>query len=260
MASLPPPRRPARLLTVLPFLVAVVGAVLAAQAIDRDPRYLLPLVVFVALLVAPAYLGRRRTRRLLMSGDVERVIGSWARSIDRVPHTETMAPLLRATAYASYGWIEAARTALGRAVKGAAWDAALEQRLFVETLLDTFEGERDAAVRKAEALESLPMPPAGPMARRRIAILRRGLAALARAFAHASRDGDGDTLVKAAKASPLVHWAMRYAAAIVAVDRGRARDVLGLLAGAPEWPVESAFRVFHQELVARAGASGTLAA
>ena len=125
-----------------------------------------------------------------MSGDVERVIGTWEGSFERVAHRETMAPLLQATAYASYGWVEAARRALDRAVKGDAWDAALEQRLFVETLLDAFEGDRDAALHKAEALQVLPMPVGGLLARRRITVLRRGLAALARAFAHASVEGD----------------------------------------------------------------------
>ena len=85
------------------------------------------------------------------------------------------------------------------------------------------------------------MPSAGLFARRRVALLRRGLAALARAFAHESREGDARVLARAADASPLVHWAMRYAAAIVAVDRGRAGDVRALLAGAPAWPDQSAF-------------------
>jgi hypothetical protein len=190
-------------------------------------------------------------RRLLRSGDVERVIGTWEGSLVRATHAETVAPLLRATAYASYGWIEAARRALSRAVKGPAWDAALEQRLFVETLLDTFEGEREAAMRKAEAIQALPMPSAGLLARRRIAILRRGLSALARAFAHASREGDAALLERAGEASPLVHWAMRYAEAVVAIDRGRAGEVVGLLAGAPQWPTDSAFHTYHRELLAQ---------
>jgi hypothetical protein len=44
---------------------------------------------------------------------------------------------------------------------------------------------------------------------------------------------------------------MRYAAAVVAIDHGRARDVRALLAEAPAWPEESAFRAFHDELLAR---------
>ncbi len=245
-----PPRR-FRVNLVLPLLVAVLSALLAAQMLGRDSRFLPPFLALGTLLFVPALIGRWRMRKLLMSGDVERVIGTWEGSIQRVPYRETMAPLLKATAYASYGWIEAGRRALERAVKGPAWDAALEQRLFVETLLDTFEGDRDAALRKAEALEALPMPSAGLFARRRVALLRRGLAALARAFAHASREGDARVLARAAGASPLVHWAMRYAAAIVAVDGGRVRDVQALLSGAPVWPDQSAFHSYHHELLAQ---------
>lgn len=252
--SSPTPRRPPRVLALFPLVLAALSAVLAGQMIGRDPRAAVPLLAFTALLLAPALVGRWRMRKLLMSGDVERVIGTWEGSIQRVAHSETVAPLLRATAYASYGWIEAARRALSRAVKGPAWDAALEQRLFVETLLDTFEGERETAMRKAEALQALPMPRAGLLARRRITLLRRGLAALARAFAHASREGDARLLGRAAGASPLVHWAMRYAEAVVAVDRGRSGEALALLARAPQWPAESAFHAYHEELLARAKA------
>ncbi|HEX3770162.1 MAG TPA: hypothetical protein VHV30_04830 [Polyangiaceae bacterium] len=233
-------------------MVTALAAVVAAHYLGRDPRFL-PVVFAAGLLFfIPSLLGRWRMRKLLMSGDVERVIGTWEGSIDRVPYHETMAPLLKATAYASYGWAEAARRTLERAVRGPAWDAAIEQRLFVETLLDTFEGDRDSALRKAQVLEALPMPAAGLFARRRVALLRRGLAALARAFAHESKEGDAKVLRRAADASPLVHWAMRYAAAIVAVDGGHPADVHTLLSGAPVWPHESAFHTYHDELLAHA--------
>jgi hypothetical protein len=248
----PAPRRPFRPLAFLPVAVAALVAVMAAQTLGHDPRYVVPLLAGVVLMMLPAVLSRWRMRRLLMSGDVQRVIGTWEGSIDQVPHPETMAPLLEATAYASYGWIESARRALGRAVKGPAWDAAVEQRLFVETLLDTFEGDRDGAMRKAEAMQALPMPTSGIFARRRVALLRGGLAALTRAFAHASVDGDATVLRRAASASPLVHWAMRYAAAVVALDRGRAADVPSLIADAPPWPAESAFHEYHAELLQHA--------
>jgi len=45
---------------------------------------------------------------------------------------------------------------------------------------------------------------------------------------------------------------MRYAAAIVAIDRGRAAAVRALLASAPSWPKESVFRGYHDELMDRA--------
>jgi hypothetical protein len=251
--SSPAPNGPSRAIAFLPIAVSALSAVLAAQMISRDARFALPLLGFACLLFMPALLGRWRMKRLLMSGDVERVIGTWEGSFERVANKETMAPLLAATAYASYGWVEAARRALDRAVKGEAWDAALEQRLFVETLLDAFEGDRGAAIRKAQVLQVLPMPVAGPLARRRITTLRRGLAALARAFAHESAPGDASILRRAAAASPLVHWAMRYAAAIVAVDGGRSGEVRGLISGAPEWPSASAFHGYHDELLTHAG-------
>ena len=249
---MPAPSRPRRFVTLLPVLAAGMSAVLAAQMIGRDRRYLAPVLIIATLMLAPTIIGRWRTRKLLISGDVERVIGTWEGLIHRVPHPETMAPLLRATAYASYGWIEAARLALKRAVRGPAWEAAVEQRLFVETLLDTFEGDRDGAIHKAEALAALPMPVTGVFAHRRIKLLRRGLAALARAFAHTSEPGDARVLARAAGGSPLVHWAMRYAAAIVAVDDGRGSEVRALLSGAPEWPKESAFYTYHHELLEHA--------
>ena len=43
---------------------------------------------------------------------------------------------------------------------------------------------------------------------------------------------------------------MRYAAAVVAIDRGHATDVWAILAGAPRWPAESAFHEYHEELLA----------
>ncbi len=230
-------------------------AAIAARRAWEDPRYLVPFFLIALLTLVPPYLARRRMRRLLLSGDVERVLGSWEGSIERVMYPETMAPLMAATAYASYGWVEAARRALERAAKGPAWDAALEQRLFVETLLDTFEGDRQGAVAKAEALLAMPVPgPAGFWAGKRVARLRGGIAALARAFAHTSTARDERALRRAARTSPLIHWAMRYAAAVVAIDSGRGAEVQGLLEGAPAWPEESAFKTFHEELLANARA------
>jgi hypothetical protein len=225
---------------------------MTAHMAIKDPRYVVPFVLILGLTFVPAFMARRRMRNLLRSGDVKRVLGTWAGTIERITYPETMAPLMAATAYASYGWVDAARDSLERAVKGPAWDAALEQRLFVETLLDTFQGDRAAALEKAGALARMPMPRAGPLARKRVALLRRGLGALARAFAHQSGQGDAKLLDKAAGASPLVHWAMRYAAAIVAVDQGKPSVVKDLLEGAPSWPKESAFRAYHDELLSHA--------
>ena len=248
-----PSQRPSAPFSYLPLLVSALCAAIAAQMAWREPRYLIPFLAIALVTLLPGYLARRRMRRLLMSGDVKRVLGTWQGSVARVMYPETMAPLMAATAYAAYGWTYAARSALERAARGPGWEAALEQRLFVETLLDTFEGDRTAALAKGEALERMPVPPAGPLARKRIALLRRGVSALARAFAHKSRDADGELLQRVASLSPLVHWAMRYAAAVVAVDQGHKDDARALLSNAPAWPKESAFHFYHDELIERVG-------
>ena len=246
-----------RSFALLPVFISAICAAIAARMAWREPRYLMPFLLIAAVTVLPAWLARRRMRRLLMSGDVMRVIGTWQGSVERVMYPETMAPLMIATAYAAYGWIDAGRTALSRAVKGPAWEAALEQRLFVETLLDTFEGDRLGAMQKASALLTMPMPSAGVFGKMRIARLRRGIVAFARAFAHESDPADARALKLAASSSPLIHWAMRYASAVVAIDQGKKEEVPELLAGAPHWPKQSAFRAFHDELLSQLGtASG----
>ena len=205
-------------------------------------------------MLVPSYLARRHVRQVLRSGDVRSVLSAWSGNIAKLPHPETMGPLVTAAAFASCGWVEQARTALDRSARGPAWDAALEHRLFVETLLDAFEGDREGALTKASRLSSLPMPPAGRFMQGRVRVLRDALAAFARAFAHTSAPTDIDLLERASKKSPLIHWAMRYAAAVVAIDHGNRELARKLLETAPAWPEGSAFRLFHQEL------SGILAA
>jgi hypothetical protein len=240
---------------LLPTLITGLSALMVAHLAWRDPRYLIPFFALLVLMALPAYLARRRMRKLLLSGDVKGILGTWAGSAHRIMFPETMAPIMAATAYAAYGWHDEARRSLECAAKGPAWDAALEQRLFVETLLDTFEGERDAAIVKAEELEKLPTPGAGLLVRMRIRRLRRGLLAFARAFAHRATVGDAKWLQSAAKTSPLVHWAMRYASAVIALDLGNSSEARQLLDGAPEWPRQSAFRTFDEELRAHLGAA-----
>ncbi len=230
-------------------------ALLSARLVAQDRRYAIVVLLVLIGFGVPALLSRRRMRRLLISGDVPRILGTWQGSLRRVTYPETMAPLMTATAYAAYGFIDAARTSLSRAARGPAWDAAVEQRLFVEALLDVYEGERSQAMTKATELEQLPLPPTGFWMRRKIALLRRGIAAMTRAFAHESRSGDEVVLSRAGRSSPLVHWAMRYARAVFLVDNGRRHEALELLAAAPAWPAESAFRSFHDELVTTAEAS-----
>jgi hypothetical protein len=238
---------------VLSFTSIALLAFVSARLIAHDVRFAVVVVVVSAALFVPAWLARRRMRALLLSGDIKRIMTLWQSSFRQVTHPETMAPLVSATAYAAYGFIDRAHDALDRAAKGPAWEAAVEQRLFVEALLDVYEGERDRAVSKAEELERLPLPKVGFWMRRKIALLRRGVGALARAFAHSSRVADEALLRDAARSSPLVFWAMGYARAVFLVDAGRRGEARSLLAEAPTWPEESAFRSFHDELSAQLG-------
>ena len=239
-----------------PVVVSAVCAALLARLAWESPRLLVPLSFVILVMTLPAALARRRMRKLLRSGDVQRILAAWAPSFARMVHPETMTPLLVATAYAACGFVDAARRSLERAARGPAWEAAIEQRLVLEAILDTFEGERDASLEKALALNHLPLPSVGLFTRMKIVRLRRGVLALARAFAHATEVADVDALRRAAKSSPIVHWPMRYAEAIVAIDRGRPSRAVGLLHGAPTWPSESAFAAFQVELdgvLARSG-------
>jgi hypothetical protein len=235
----------------MPFVLSAACAAAAIALVLRDPWMAAVLGALVLTLFLPRYLARRRVRQVLRSGDVQSVLGAWSGNLARLPYPETMGPLITAAAFASCGWVEQARTSLARAVKGPAWEAALEHRLFVETLLDAFEGHREAALSKAARLASLPLPFA--LTSGSVRVLRDGLAAFARAFAHVSRSGDLDLLEQASEKSPLVHWAMRYAAAVAAIDAGDAEHAKKLLAKAPPWPEGSAFYDFHCELAPMLG-------
>src|SRR5262249_8068835 len=98
---MPSPSNP-RPLAYLPLVVSGLCALLAAQMAWRDPRYLIPFFLIAIVMFIPAILARWRMRRLLKSGDVKRVLGTWEGSIERIMYPETMAPLMAATAYASY--------------------------------------------------------------------------------------------------------------------------------------------------------------
>jgi hypothetical protein len=163
---------------------------------------------------------------------------------------------MQATAFAAYGRVANARAALAAAERGPAWEQALEHRLFLDALLLTFEGDPETALVRAQTLADMPVRVSGRAPRERIATLRLAVGALARAFSHTSAPGDRDLLERASESSPLVFWAMRYAAAIVAVDQGDMTHANELLASAPKWPAESAFRSFHEQ-IARAAGSAT---
>jgi hypothetical protein len=243
---LTPERSP--LLPKLLFVASAAGAALALRLSWEEPVLGIALLVAIVVGVGARYLSRRRTLRLLQSGDVEGIISRWSSSLRNVPHAKTMAPLMTATAFAAYGWVDRARAALDEAERGPAWDAALEHRLFVDTLLLTFEGDHHEAMATATTLERLPMPAAGPHIVERVRVLRAAVGALARAFSHNGRDGDRRVLIAASDTSPLVHWAMRYGAAILSIDAGEVRLASALLHGAPTWPAESRFNEFHDEI------------
>jgi hypothetical protein len=246
------PSAASRVWALCRFVLTALAASLAIHWGLSDPWIGGALLALTAIFGVPRLQARRRLERLLSSGDLTAILEAWDDALDELPHRRTVGPLVRATALAAHGLTGNARTAMARAERGVAWDGAIEHRLFVETLLDAFEGSRQGALVKAQALQSLPLP-ASPWAKSRAAVLRGAAGALARAFAHCPQRGDAARLKAAAKHHPLVCWAMRYALAIVHIDEGRQAEALRLLATAPEWPEDSAFRSFQQELVIAGG-------
>lgn len=225
---------------------AIVG--FAVHVGMKSPPLGMLLLLLFGVTQLPAVLRQARMRRLLRSGDLAAVLEAYHPTLTRLPHPETLGPLMVAAALAAHGMVGRAQRALDRAARGDAWEAALEHRWFVETLMDAFEGDRGRALDKAESLEKLPLPPASASLQRRVAALRAALTALARAFARRSQDGDAELLETAAENSPLVHWAMRYGAIVAYLERGERERAKELLDGAPQWPADSAFRAFQEEL------------
>jgi hypothetical protein len=203
---------------------------------------------FLLAFGVPQLRARQRLRQLLSSGDLGAILDVWNDAIDTLPHHRTVGPLIRATALAAHGLTDRARGVMERAERGLAWDNAIEHRLFLETLLDAFEGRPTRALDKARALRALPLP-ASPWAKSRATVLRGAAGALARAFAHCSEKEDVERLRTASKHHPLVYWAMRYALAVVHIDQGRRREALELIETAPEWPEGSAFNAFQAEIL-----------
>jgi hypothetical protein len=232
----------------LAFVLSAAAAAFALRLAWEAPIAGIVGLAFLGTVVLARWLARRRARALLRSGDVESILQRWSSSLERVPHPETMGPLMTATAFAAHGWLERARDVLRKAERGPAWDAAIEHRLFVDALLCTFEGNSEEAMQKAGALQRLPLPSAAPFLVERVRVLRNAMAALARAFSHTASAGDAQLLMAASDVSPLVHWAMRYGAAIASVDAGDLGRARALLIGAPSWPSESCFYTFHREI------------
>ena len=234
--------------TYLPFVLSALWTAIIVRLLMKDLRYAVPLLLLAALWVIPLYVQHRRQRAVLLRGNVPDVLQAWTPMIERSPHPETVQPILMSTAYAANGWTDAAREAMGRARKGAAWEASIEQRLVVEILCEAFDGDRGRALRAVDELTALPLPPAGVFLRRRIVALRTGIGALARAFNRRPNPGDRALLQQAAKSSPLFFWAFSYAAAIDAIDDGDATEAQRLIAGAPHWSPSSVYAEFHREI------------
>lgn len=247
--SRPPSKGPLRsALGWVPFVLSALWAAIILRVVMHDLRYVLPLVALALLWAIPLLYIHRRQQTALARGDVPDVIEIWKPMLERTPYPETMQPILMATAYAANGWTEQSREAMARAHRGPAFDAAKEQRLVVEILCDAFDGDRARALRAADQLAAMEVPSAGLFLRRRIALLRQGLSATARAFNHCERQGDRATLLSARKASPLFHWAFTYAAAVVAIDEGESEIARALLADVPDWSPSSVFAEFQREI------------
>jgi hypothetical protein len=234
--------------TYLPFVLSALWAAVVIRLIARDPRYAIPIGIVALIWIVPLAISRMRQKRMLLRGNVPEVLETWAPVLATTPYPETLQPLLIATAYAANGWVDQAREAARRSRKGEAWVAAEEQRRIVDTLLESFDGDRERAVRIASDLSAVPLPPVGIFLRRRISALRAGLGALARAFNRTAQPGDRRLLMAAAKSSPLFHWAFAYAAAIVAIDESDEKAAKRAIRGAPNWPSTSVFHNFHQEI------------
>jgi hypothetical protein len=236
------------------FVMSAAGVSLGIHLALREPWLGAVLVLLLVGFGVPQLRARQRLRALLSSGDLRAILDVWNDAIETLPHHRTVGPLIRATALAAHGLTDRARGVMDRAERGLAWENAIEHRLFLETLLDAFEGRRNQALDKARALRALPLP-ASPWAKSRASVLRGAAGALARAFAHCPEKDDADRLLAAAKHHPLVHWAMRYALAVVHIDQGRRDQALELVSTAPDWPEGSAFNAFQAEIVERGAAS-----
>lgn len=247
-----------RLLRVALFVGSAFLAAASLRLTWIYPYFGVALASLLISILVWRWVRERRYTRALERGDATRVISKWSAAVDGMPHADTMAPLMAATALAAFGRVHEARQTLANAKRGPVWDAAVEHRLFVDILLATFEGESDLAEKHASRLVQLPAP-TSPEIRTRVLSLREATAALTRAFAHRARPDDLARLEQASMASPLVHWAMRYGATIVAIDRGELGKATRLLHGAPDWPAESSFRAFHEELLREVTSRGAVA-
>lgn len=206
----------------------------------------------VAVALSLRWWAQARVVRALKSGDVEIVLEHWTSMGPKLPDAATTLPIMRATAFAAFGQLGEAREALAAAERGPAWEAALEHRLLVDVLLAVFDGDAQAGEEVAGRLRRFPLPD-NDATRAKLEALRDAVTTLARVFAHRGAAGDAERLERAAEESPLVHWAMRYGAAVAAIDAGDLPHAKRLVASAPRWPDGSAFSRFQTEISAIVG-------
>ncbi len=211
---------------------------------------LVPLALALLALIGPRWVARRRLASIMAKGDVRALLRAWRGSVTGLSYPEAAIPLMIATAYASFGWVDEARRARAHVVAGPALEASREQLEFVDVLLEIYEGDRDEALRRAELLVDRPAAVSQKRVPRRIREVRRGLLAIARAFAHRATDDDRKTLIEVRKPVPILAWPIRYAEAIVAIDSGDWARASAMLSDAPAWPENSVFCTFQRELQA----------
>ncbi len=235
---------------VLRIIVLVV--VLAASVGASPPGLERWIVAAISSMVLVAYFRAWRAQERLRSWMREARVDDVLESLraQTAGQDEGIYQLLSATALAAFGYVDKARHALVLFERSQVVRTALEQQLIAEVLLDVFEGSRDAALRKVSLLESLPVRRG--LIDKKVAVLHHGIASFVRAFSHRAEPQDDAYLRGAERDIPLISWAMRYARAIVAIDTGRASEVIGLLEGAPVWPPSSAYHEYHTELLTRA--------
>ena len=136
------------------FVLSAAAVSLALHIALREPWLGAALGVLLLGFGVPQLRARQRLRQLLSSGDLRAILEVWNEAIDTLPHHRTIGPLIRATALAAHGLTDRARGVMDRAERGLAWENAIEHRLFLETLLDAFEGRRTQALDKARAADS----------------------------------------------------------------------------------------------------------
>jgi hypothetical protein len=233
------------------WLILSAGVVAAAiQQFWRESWFWLLPFVLVGYFWVPPLLAKYSLRRLVLRGDVQSLLASWDHRFESREAEATVRPLLRATVLAAHGWAVRAEQVLDLAQKGRLWDQSLEHRLMLASLLACLNGDNEHSLALAECLEQLPLPRTSS-GRKRAVTLRRGTLAMARAYAHQSQQDDVRWMQRCARVNPLLTWPMRYAEALVRIDRGELNRARSLLANVPNWPTTSRFHAFTGVLRAR---------